>query len=227
MIEPTRVLALRHGETAWNADFRLQGQLDVPLNNRGHWQAGRLAAALQDQDVSAVYASDLTRALQTAQALALCVNLPVRSEPGLRERGFGCFEGQSYGDIHRRWPAQALRWRQRDPAFEPAGGESLVAFNERSLETASRLAARHPGELIALVSHGGVLDCLYRAGTGIGLSAPRTWRLGNAVINRLLYNPGGFAVVGWNDDAHLDEPGVPEPVEEKTDRAGARPAPSR
>ena len=200
----TRVLAIRHGETAWNLATRIQGQIDIGLNDTGHWQARRLALAVAGDGVSALYSSDLQRARLTAQAVAEHCGLAVVSDEGLRERGFGIFEGQTYAEIEKRWPALALRWRQRDPDFGPEGGETLAAFYARSVACATRLAARHPGETIALVAHGGVMDCLYRAATRVGLQAPRTWQLGNASINRLLYSPEGFTLVGWNDELHLD-----------------------
>ncbi len=200
----TRVLAIRHGETAWNLATRIQGQLDIALNETGHWQARRLACAVTDAGISALYASDLQRARLTAQAVAAHCGLSVVADAGLRERGFGIFEGHTYAEIEQRWPALALRWRQRDPDFGPEGGETLAAFHARSVACATRLAARHPGETIALVAHGGVMDCLYRAATRVSLQAPRTWQLGNASINRLLYSPQGFTLVGWNDELHLD-----------------------
>jgi probable phosphoglycerate mutase len=97
-----------------------------------------------------------------------------------------------------------LRWRQRDAEFGAEGGETLAAFYARCVACATRLAARHPGETIALVAHGGVLDCLYRAATRVGLQAQRTWQIGNASINRLLYSDQGFTLVGWSDELHLD-----------------------
>ncbi|MHB1249320.1 MAG: histidine phosphatase family protein, partial [Polaromonas sp.] len=98
-----------------------------------------------------------------------------------------------------------LRWRKRDPEFSPPGGESLLALRSRVVAAAERLAARHPGELIALVGHGGVMDVLYRAATRLDIQAPRTWALGNAAINRLLWSPEGFTLVGWADTQHLDD----------------------
>lgn len=206
MAEPalTRVVAIRHGETAWNAESRLQGQLDIPLNALGRRQAAALAGALRDEGIAAVVASDLGRAWETARALAAPLGLPLLAEPGLRERGFGMLEGHTYQEIDTRWPELARRWRSRDPDFAPEGAESLRGFYARAVATAERWAAAHPGQTIALVSHGGVLDCLYRAATRIALDAPRTWALGNAGINRLLHTPQGFTLVGWNDAAHLD-----------------------
>ena len=204
MIEPTRIIAIRHGETSWTVDTRIQGGLDIPLNQTGRQQAARLAQALKDEPIAAVYASDLMRAWETAQYLGHTLGLPVMPEPGLRERGFGDFEGMTFAEIEALLPDQSQRWRKRDPHFAPSGGESLVALNQRVVETAGRLAARHPGKLIALVGHGGVMDVLYRAATRLHIQAPRTWTLSNAAINRLLWTPDGFTLVGWADTQHLE-----------------------
>ncbi len=204
-MDPTRVIAVRHGETAWNVDTRIQGQLDIGLNDIGLWQAERVGRALEDEPVAAIYASDLSRAWQTAQAIAKPRNLAVQPEPGLRERAFGHFEGRTFADIDATLPAEARLWRSRDPEFAPhGGGESLLTFRDRITGVAARLAAKHPGELVVMVAHGGVMDVLYRAATRQELQAPRTWHLGNAAINRLLWTPQGFTLVGWADIAHLD-----------------------
>lgn len=200
----TRLVLIRHGETAWNAAGRLQGHQDIPLNPLGLRQAARLAAALTDEGLAAVVASDLLRAWQTGAALATGLGLPLQPEPGLRERCFGVLEGLTHAEIEARWPDQARCLRQRVPDFEPDGGESLLQFQARCLATVDRLAAAFAGQTIALVCHGGVLDGLYRAATHVALDRPRSWLLGNASINRLLHTPQGLALVGWNDSAHLD-----------------------
>lgn len=215
MENTTRVIAIRHGETAWNADGRLQGHLDIPLNATGLWQAGRVKAAVADEGFAAVYSSDLMRALGTAQPLAEAAGVAVVTDPGLRERGFGDFEGQTFTEIEARWPALAERWRKRDPDFGPNGGETLRGFYDRVVATATRMAAAHPGQTIALVAHGGVMDCLYRCATRVELQAPRSWQLGNASINRLLYTPEGFSLIGWSDTHHLDH----GPLDEFSDGA--------
>jgi probable phosphoglycerate mutase len=205
MIEPTRIIAIRHGETTWNVDTRIQGRLDIPLNATGRSQAARMAQALKHEPIAAVYASDLVRAWETAEYLGRAHGLTVNVEAGLRERGFGDFEGMTFAEIETRLPEQSMRWRKRDPEFAPSGGESLVDLNRRVVEAVERLAARHPGELIAMVGHGGVMDVLYRAAARLHIQAPRTWTLGNAAINRLLWTPQGFSLVGWADTQHLDD----------------------
>jgi len=203
-MDATRIIAIRHGETAWNVDTRIQGQLDIPLNATGLWQASQLARALADEPIAAIYASDLQRAFETARAVAEVHALPLQPTPGLRERAFGSFEGLTFADIEARLPEQARLWRIREPAFRPGeSGESLLQFRERVTSAVHAVAERHVGEQIVMVGHGGVMDVLYRAATGQELQAPRTWKLGNAAINRLLWTPEGLSLVGWADDAHL------------------------
>ncbi len=204
MIEPTRIIAIRHGETAWNVATRIQGQLDIGLNQVGRWQASQLAKALADQTFDAIYSSDLLRAWDTAISVGDAVNTRVQTVSALRERGFGVFEGKTFEQIGELWPDQALLWRKRDPAYSPEGGESLIEFQDRIVTAVNQLAAAHAGEQIALVAHGGVMDVLYRAATRQEIQAPRTWDLGNATINRLLWTPEGLSIVGWGDKHHLE-----------------------
>ncbi|WP_066704018.1 histidine phosphatase family protein [Curvibacter delicatus] len=211
-MDATRILAIRHGETAWNVDTRIQGHLDIPLNERGRWQAQRLARALATRDsLQAIYSSDLSRAHETARAIAEATGAPLTTHTGLRERGFGLFEGKTYVEIEQTWPEESERWRKRDPHWTPlGGGESLLQVRERITRTLHELASRHPGEQIVLVAHGGVMDQLYRAATGQDLQAPRTWQLTNTAVNRLLWTPQGLSLVGWADTTHLDDESLDE-----------------
>lgn len=199
----TRLIAVRHGETAWNTQSRIQGHTDIPLNETGLWQAERVGQAVAQEAVHAIYSSDLQRARLTALAIGRSAGLPVQLEEGLRERHFGELEGLTHEEIHARWPDQARRWKQRDPSYGPLGGETLRDFHARCVGQLTRLAQRHLGQTIVVVAHGGVLDCFYRAANGIDLEAPRSWTIGNATINRLLYSPEGLTMVGWADDGHL------------------------
>lgn len=203
-------MAVRHGETAWNVQTRIQGQIDIALNAAGHQQARRLARALAAERFDAVYASDLRRAADTARAFAEPMGLPVHTEVSLRERGFGDFEGLTWAEVEQQHPEASRRWREREAGFGPPGGETLAAFYERAVSALAALAARHRGQHIAIVTHGGVLDALYRAASRIALDAPRTWQLGNASINRVLHGDAGFTLVGWNDDFHLGDPAQDE-----------------
>ena len=208
---------MRHGETDWNAQSRLQGHLDIDLNERGRWQAQRAGLALADSGITTIYCSDLRRAHDTALAISRAIAqhsgiaaTDLRLEPGLRERSFGDFQGLTYDEVGALHPEDALRWKQRDPHWAPPGGESPAALHQRIATTLHAIAAQHPGEHIALVSHGGVLDMLYRLATGQALNAARTWELGNCAINRLLYTPQALTLVGWADTQHLDEAALDE-----------------
>ena len=207
-MQATRILAIRHGETAWNVDTRIQGQLDIGLNDTGVWQAQRVGQALQDEDIHAIYSSDLGRALQTAQAIAQARSgpqtVPLIPTPALRERHFGHLQGQTWAAIEADWPADAKLWRTRDPQWSPQGGESLLVLRERIARCVDALASQHLGQHIVLVAHGGVMDVLYRLATQQDIQAPRTWHLGNAAINRLLWTPQGLSLVGWGDVSHFE-----------------------
>ncbi len=215
-MQATRILAIRHGETAWNVDGRIQGHLDIPLNATGRVQAKRLAGALAGRDaIDLIVSSDLGRALETARIVADGTGAPLRSTRALRERCFGDFEGRTFAEISAAWPEQTERWRRREPDWAPPGdaGESLLQFRERVAQTVQALAANSIGKHIALFTHGGVLDMLYRLAAGLGLQDARTWQIGNAAVNRLLWTPdAGLTLVGWADTSHLDEEGLDERI---------------
>lgn len=214
----TRLFVIRHGETAWNLETRIQGHTDIPLNDNGRWQARRVADALVEEGVHAVYSSDLQRARDTADAIAQRLALPLQLETSLRERHFGRLEGRTQEEVAQHWPEEARRWRAREPGYGPEGGETLQAFYDRCVTALTALAARHLGQTIAVVAHGGVLDCFYRAANHVPIELPRSWKIGNASINRLLYSPQGFAMLSWADSRHLDDH---DGLDERTDGARA------
>ncbi|HEY9094253.1 MAG TPA: histidine phosphatase family protein [Hydrogenophaga sp.] len=199
----TRIVAVRHGETDWNRETRIQGHTDIPLNDHGQWQAAQLGLALREERFAACYSSDLLRAHATAQAVSQHHHMAVQRHQGLRERCFGEFEGQTWKTLETQFPEETLAWRKREPDFAPPQGESLTELRARVVASVTELAARHPGEQILVVAHGGVLDILYRAATRLDLQAPRTWELTNTAINRLLWSPEGLSLVGWADTGHL------------------------
>ncbi|MBV8627135.1 MAG: histidine phosphatase family protein [Paraburkholderia sp.] len=205
----TQILFIRHGETDWNRIKRIQGHIDIPLAESGVAQAQQLGARLVQEvragaQLDAIWSSDLLRAQQTAQPIAAALGLPVQLTEGLRERNYGAFQGHDSDEIAERFPDEYAHWQTRDPGFAPPEGESQREFYHRVLHALEPILAMHPGGRIACVAHGGVLDCLYRAGSRLPLEAARTWVLGNATINRLLYSAEGLSLVGWNDDFHLE-----------------------
>ena len=203
-MEATRIIAVRHGETAWNVDARIQGQLDIQLNDTGRWQARRVGEALSGEELAAIYSSDLGRAHETARAISDVAGIPVVAHSGLRERRFGLFEGKTFHEIHETWPEDALNWKKRIPEWAPPeGGESLLQLRERVTRTVSDLASRHTGQLIAVVAHGGVLDALYRFVTGMPLERLRDFPIYNASLNWVRFSAGKWALDRWGDISHL------------------------
>ena len=209
MEEEARLLLIRHGETAWNAEHRIQGRLDVPLSPTGVWQTGRLAQRLAAETIDAVVSSDLARAWMTAMPLADARGLVLLPEPRLRERAFGIFEGKTLDEIAAEHPQEFAAWRARDVDWRIPGGESAAEFIARVLEALHDIAAAYLGRTVAVVSHGGVLDVIYRHARALAWDAPREHLMLNASINRLGAHaaPLRLRIVEWADVAHLDQAG--------------------
>ncbi len=195
---------MRHGVTSWNRARRFQGHTDIGLDDEGHEQASRTGQRLRGLPLAAIYSSDLARAMETAAPIARAQGLAVTPEPELRERFYGSFEGRTHDELLRDQAALFERWRAREPDFAlPDGGESLRAFAARVERVIRRIAAAHPGARVAVVTHGGVLDCVYRLATGIALDAAREHHLLNASINLISWDGERFALSAWGDVAHL------------------------
>lgn len=203
----TTLLLIRHGETAWNAEHRIQGRLDVPLSTTGVWQAGRLAQRLADEAIDVVVASDLARAWMTGVPLADARGLSMSAEPRLRERAFGIFEGKTLDEIAAGHPQEFAAWRTRDVDWRIPGGESAAEFIARVLEAMEEIATKHPGRTVAVITHGGVLDVVYRKARALAWDAPREHLMLNAGINRLQAEPDPLRlrIVDWADVAHLEQ----------------------
>jgi 2,3-bisphosphoglycerate-dependent phosphoglycerate mutase len=205
----TEILLIRHGETAWNAKKRLQGHLDIPLNEEGERQAAALGRALRDESLDAVFSSDLQRARQTAEAIARPRALQVRMDRGLRERCYGAFEGMLYGEISQRYPAAYAAWQARDiDARFPEGvhvAETLREFSHRVVSTITRIVTENNFRRVAMVAHGGVLECAYRAAQGLGFSHARDFDIFNASVNRFTWDGVNLKIADWGDITHLQE----------------------
>ena len=208
----TTLLLIRHGETAWNAEHRIQGRLDVPLSTTGMWQTGRLAQRLADEAIDAVIASDLARAWMTGAPLADARGLAMVPDPRLRERAFGIFEGKTLDEIASEHPQEFAAWRARDVHWRIPEGESGAEFIGRVLDAMQEIANAYLGRTVAVVTHGGVLDVVYRNARALSWDAPRDHLMLNASINRLQAHPGPLRlqIIDWADVAHLtdalDEP---------------------
>jgi len=203
----TRIILIRHGETAWNAIRRLQGHIDIPLSEVGQRQAVALGRALASEKIDAIVSSDLGRALQTAEAVAVHHQLPLQTDPALRERAYGAFEGLLYTEIAERYPVEFAEWQARDvDSIMPHGdrfAESFHQFYDRCISAINRLAAEWEGKTLTVVAHGGVLECAYRAAMGISLDSPRDFQVKNASINRFTFEATKLTLEQWGDISHL------------------------
>ncbi len=212
----TELILIRHGETDWNRELRFQGQLDVPLNATGLEQARRVAERLAGESPQLLISSDLQRALQTARAVASRVQqLDPVLDAGLREQHFGVVEGLQVADIKAHHPQAWDQWIRFEADFAFDGGESTRTFHARVLAAVRALAQRHAGQTLAVVTHGGVLDMVYRSALGLSLSGPRVSEIPNAGINRIRLQGDLIEIVSWADTRHLvDLP--PQPVYDQT-----------
>lgn len=201
---PTLLCLIRHGETAWNAERRIQGQLDIPLNANGEAQAKATAAALHGQAFDAAFCSDLIRAHATARASTERLSIALTPDAQLRERHYGIFQGLTYAEAEQRYPRDFARHAQRDPDYAlPAGGESLNDLDARIRAAIGRIIAAHPGGRVLIVTHGGVLDILHRLVTAKPLSQPRDFALPNAALNWVAHEESGWRLIEWADQRHL------------------------
>jgi probable phosphoglycerate mutase len=207
----TELILIRHGETDWNRELRFQGQVDVPLNAVGHEQALRVARRLAGTAVHRIYCSDLLRTQQTAQPTAMQLALDSIADAGLREQNFGAVDGMRVDDIKAQHAAAWDQWIRFDADYAFTGGESTRQFHARVMAALRGIAASHPAQTLVVVTHGGVLDMVFRTARGLDLSGPRQSEIPNGGLNRVRVSPDAFEIVDWADTLHLaDMP--PQPV---------------
>lgn len=194
------ITLLRHGETTWNAIRRVQGQLDSPLSARGLEQAEALAQRLRHEKFEALYASDLSRAFDTAGKIAALTGLGIQVDARLRERHYGVFQGLTWDEIKQQFPDDYAQYRSRFPGVTIPGGESVEDFAGRVMQILGEIAAKHGHA--AVVAHGGLVDVAYRHAMDIGAGLPRDYPLPNASVNRFRYD-GSWHVEVFGDIGHL------------------------
>lgn len=199
----TRFCLVRHGETDWNGEKRIQGQIDIDLNARGEAQARAVADGLHGQSFAAIYSSDLLRAWHTAQIAAAGLGCAVSPAPTLRERHFGVMQGVTASEAREQLPHAHRHHQARTPDYDFDSGESLTVFAARVTRGLDALAERHPGQSVLAFTHGGVLDIAYRAATGRALDVPRDFTLPNAAFNWLERDDAGWRLISWADCRHL------------------------
>lgn len=197
------VWVVRHGETAWNAEGRMQGQVDVPLNEAGRRQARQLGERLGRARPGAVVSSDLARAYETAALAAEPAGLVPRRDPGLRELHLGAWEGLSFADVTARWPQDARRFREREPGFRVPGGETREEAVERLLAALGRHAPPEGSPPTVLVSHGGVIGMLLQVAQGRSVREPLGVPIPNGALAVLVRAGPVWRLERLNDTAHL------------------------
>lgn len=220
----TELILIRHGETDWNRELRFQGQVDVPLNATGHEQARRLGARLARETVHHLVSSDLLRTRQTAEPIAGGLagrpGLASGMDAGLREQNFGAVDGMRVDDIKARHPEAWAQWALFRADYAFTGGESTRQFHARVMQAVWRLAAAHAGRTLAVVTHGGVLDMIYRTAQALPLDGPRRCDIPNAGLSRVRMRGDAIEILDWADTRHLaDLP--PQPVYDQARLAAA------
>lgn len=207
----TELILIRHGETDWNRELRFQGQIDVPLNDIGFEQARRVAERLAGESVQQLVSSDLLRTRQTAELPSVRLGLDLVHDAGLREQAFGVVDGMRVGDIQQQFPQEWTRFSEFDADYAFDGGESTRSFHTRVMAALQRLAASREGQRLVVVTHGGVLDMVYRSAMGMSLSGPRQSMIPNGGISRVRMQGASVDILNWAETAHLQ--GMPaQPV---------------
>ncbi|NJN18195.1 MAG: histidine phosphatase family protein [Oscillochloris sp.] len=199
------LILVRHGETPWNVTLQYQGQANIPLNERGIAQARHAADRLRSRQASALYASDLARARQTAEIIGEALHLTPHSASELREIDVGQWEGLTPEELYRRFPDHMAEY-ERDPARTVRlGGESYAQLQARALIWLQRIQETHkPGETIIGVSHGGTIRALLCHVIGLDLiNFGRMW-LDNGSFTELQLGRSGWRLLRLNDAAHLE-----------------------
>ena len=216
----TDIILIRHGETAWNRELRFQGHADVPLNDMGHEQARRIGLRLaQETAVQHVISSDLLRAQQTAAPGASQLSLPIATTASLREQFFGIAEGMRSEEIQSLHPRAWEEWLEFREDHAMPEGETPREFHARIVAALGTIASAHRGQYLIVVTHGGVLDMVWRTAHGLSLSGPRRSEIPNAGFNRIRIAdpaaPEAIEIVEWADTRHLaDLP--PQPTYDQT-----------
>jgi broad specificity phosphatase PhoE len=190
----TRLFLVRHGSTAATEEDRFSGSTGVELSADGRWQAARLGERLAQQNITAIYSSPLSRAVETARIIAGHCRLEPVTRDGLREIGHGHWEGMKRGDVERQFGAEYATWEADPFTFAPAGGESGVAVLARALPVIREIVAAHPGAQVLVVSHKATMRLMLSSMLGFD---PRGYR------DRLDQSPACLNVVDFRDPVRV------------------------
>ena len=208
-MKTTEFVFVRHGETDANVNGILQGNKDIPLNRTGMMQAEAVAEHLRGQKFAALYASDLSRALDTARLIASkhADDLPLYPTPLLREWNCGEMAGMRWEEIQRRFPNEAKAFFLESADVTMPGGESRTAFQHRVEDCLRQIVAKHGGERVLLVAHGGVLQRIFRFVAGVISERNLIPFAGNASISTFIHRDDldAWQLTSWNRVSHLKD----------------------
>ncbi|SFR01976.1 alpha-ribazole phosphatase [Desulfoscipio geothermicus] len=208
-----RVFLIRHGETQWNKDFRIQGKSDVPLSDNGTRQAEALSNRLAGQEFAAFFSSNLSRARETAAIIARPHNQPVQVLNDLQELNFGHWEGMTIEEIRRQYRQESSAWWASPLETRIPGGENLAELAERSVRAIKTIIERYPRQQVVVVAHGGTIRSI--VGTVLGFDLNQYWRLrqDNASLSIIeFYQWEKGIIMLYNDVSHL-RPGLVPPAD--------------
>jgi len=200
-----RLILIRHGESLWNWERRVQGcRSDTELSQRGKGQAERIAAAMKNQKVAAIYSSPLKRATDTAKTIAQACHLGIKVAPDLRELDCGELEGLSQEELGERYGIFWREWQKGSPSLHLPGGESLEELQRRAWGEIEHIVERHPDEAVAVISHlFANLTIICRA-LGINLGNMKYLRQDPTAISILEITEQGSSLLLFNDTCHLE-----------------------
>lgn len=198
-----KLLLTRHGQTDWNIAGRYQGQSDIPLNQTGWSQAEQIAKRLSTETIHAIYASDLSRAVNTAQAIANLHQLEIEKDPRWRELSFGDWEGMNYKEMSAHSPDVFSKWMLDPQHISTPNGETLDHLARRVRAAFEELKNKHKDETVLVVSHSGALQALLAFTLGVDLNRYWQFRISQASLSELHVFPDSVTLNLLNDTTHL------------------------
>ena len=205
--EEAEIILIRHGETRWNIEGRWQGHADSPLTETGVKQAEAIAQRLSAMSFSALYSSDLGRAMLTASIISEATGHEIISDQRLRERNVGVLQGMTLQEMMTQYPEEWEQYQSQKAEYVIPEGESAAQRAEINIEFLTGLAQKHVGERAVVITHGGVLNNMFKYVLKIPPEGNRRYKIYNAAINSFAFNDNGWILRTWGDISHYDEPG--------------------
>jgi broad specificity phosphatase PhoE len=202
---------IRHGQSTWNSEHRIQGQLDPPLSDEGRRQAERVGQRIAGRHFAGFYSSDLKRAFETAQAIEAATGLQAEPMAGLREIFLGEWEGLRTDDLAQRFPEAWASWTDEPDWDLVPGGEGAALFETRVAAALDEILSRHAQGDVVVVTHGGVIQIALHRVIGRPSRGLFPFKIQNASISVIERRDGRMVIGGVNDTSHLDPALVAEP----------------